>query len=469
MKKVLIASVGGSLELIKIAIEQADPDFAYFLCSTGKTGSDRTLEETILPNTKLVADRYAIERVESPDDLRDVLAACARIEADLDERFSATDVSVVVNYTGGTKTMSVGLGVLAQRHGWDAEVTERPRQEWVGPVSSILLEQVTVFEHLDVSFSKGVNVIIGENGTGKTHMMKCMYGLLRASEEGARGMPMSMSREDKKLGDVFGGPYRKMDAPEGEVCRVKVECEKTSFEYVEKAKATTSTKNPPRVLFFPSREPLAMYPGFVALYKERKLSFDATYGDICEELSQPELREPRKALTDVIAELERIIGGSVRLDVDTFIVDTPIGPVRAPMVAEGHRKLAALTYLIKNGALTEESTLFWDEPESNLNPTLVPVVARVIRTLANAGIQIFVATHDDLLARELSMAAEYNDPPVVDLLFVGLHRNPENGAIEVETGMLFHEIENNPIIEAYRSHYQRERERFFDHSAEEKP
>ena len=46
MKKVLIASVGGSPEPIVNAIVQERPDFVYFLCSTGKSGSDEMVTKT---------------------------------------------------------------------------------------------------------------------------------------------------------------------------------------------------------------------------------------------------------------------------------------------------------------------------------------------------------------------------------------------------------------------------------------
>ena len=37
------------------------------------------------------------------------------------------------------------------------------------------LERFTAFDSLDIAFSPGVNVFVGENGTGKTHLMKVCY------------------------------------------------------------------------------------------------------------------------------------------------------------------------------------------------------------------------------------------------------------------------------------------------------
>ncbi len=74
-----------------------------------------------------------------------------------------------------------------------------------------------------------------------------------------------------------------------------------------------------------------------------------------------------------------------------------------PLVAEGWRKLAMLARLITTGSLYIDGCLFWDEPESNLNPKLIREVARAILRLCQAGIQLFVATHSLFLMREFEM------------------------------------------------------------------
>ena len=39
-------------------------------------------------------------------------------------------------------------------------------------IKKIKLENYTVFENQQIEFSPGINVFIGENGTGKTHLFK---------------------------------------------------------------------------------------------------------------------------------------------------------------------------------------------------------------------------------------------------------------------------------------------------------
>ena len=66
-------------------------------------------------NLDLSDRRYSIERIEDPDDLEQVLDACHRVVATLRDRWPNQSLEVIANYTGGTKTMSLGLGLFALR------------------------------------------------------------------------------------------------------------------------------------------------------------------------------------------------------------------------------------------------------------------------------------------------------------------------------------------------------------------
>jgi len=39
------------------------------------------------------------------------------------------------------------------------------------------IENFTVFQRQDLEFCPGVNVIIGANGTGKSHLLKILYAM----------------------------------------------------------------------------------------------------------------------------------------------------------------------------------------------------------------------------------------------------------------------------------------------------
>ncbi|MEI7694072.1 MAG: AAA family ATPase [Chlorobium sp.] len=42
-------------------------------------------------------------------------------------------------------------------------------------LEKIKFDKFTAFEKLEVKFSPGINILVGENGTGKTHILKAAY------------------------------------------------------------------------------------------------------------------------------------------------------------------------------------------------------------------------------------------------------------------------------------------------------
>ncbi len=133
------------------------------------------------------------------------------------------------------------------------------------------------------------------------------------------------------------------------------------------------------------------------------------------------------------------------------------------MLAEGLRKLATIAHLIRNGSLAKDSVLFWDEPETNMNPKLIPTVARTLLALASAGVQTFVATHDYLLTSEISLAAEYatDDAKGASPRFFALTRPEPSKPVDVERGDTLANLQHNPILEEFAAHYDRERSFFY--------
>jgi len=112
-------------------------------------------------------------------------------------------------------------------------------------------------------------------------------------------------------------------------------------------------------------------------------------------------------------------------------------------------------HLINNGSIDKDTVLFWDEPEANLNPRLTTHIALFLRELAKTGIQIFIATHDYLLTGELSLAAEYRIAPEVPIRFFGMSREGD-GPVSIRSGDTLADLEDNPILEEFAAHYERE-------------
>ena len=295
------------------------------------------------------------------------------------------------------------------------------------------VRNLTVFPQAQFRFGGGVNVIIGENGSGKSHLLRAAYALIAAGAGGQNG-PGSSDRPVKsalqreyaaKLNNAMRPEFlgrlsrRKAGRRRCEIglrftdpaldCAVSFAGSSRSEVNVDGCPCAWQEKAP---VFLPPHELLTLYPGFVAVYDGHYLEFDEIHRDTCILLGQPLPRDSRKVLAS--ANLERIekeMGGSVELDASGRFYLKAAGQSRMemPLVAEGIRKLAMLARLIATGSLLGNGYLFWDEPEANLNPKLIKSVAAAILSVASNGIQVFIATHSLFLLRELEILSRNND------------------------------------------------------------
>ncbi len=339
-------------------------------------------------------------------------------------------------------------------------------------VKQVQIREFTTFQDVGIEFSPGLNVFIGANATGKSHLMKLLYSILKAAEQ-RPGRPSHLSPEDQlkeKFASVFmpdkgeiGRLVRRARGTKKATVRLGLDDWGAAVELTTLGRLRLEWPGPPpakRCIFIPSREALAMFDGFVAAYEGRELSFDETYYDLCVALSGKPLRGARRgSIASLLKPLEQILGGRVVLEGGRFHVAAADGLIEAHLLAEGFRKIAGLAHLIANGSLTQNGLLFWDEPEANLNPRLVTRVAEALRTLTRGGVQVFVATHDFLLSHELSLAAEYATRPEVPMRFFAFSRE-DVGPVTVESGASLAELSHNPILEEFAAHYDRERALF---------
>ena len=340
----------------------------------------------------------------------------------------------------------------------------------------LVVERFTVFESADLEFSSGINVFIGANGTGKIHLMKLAYSMLRSWGTPSPPVADPDRSAASKLQDLIvsklAAVFRPEDYKIGRLVRRTVGREHSKIELelplgllkiqfstlgrlVIKEEMDTVV---PTCIFLPAREVLSIYPGFMKAYQERELAFDETYFDLCLALSGSSLRGPRgKAASKLWMPLAEHLRVKVTLKGDQFFLANDDGSIEAHLAAEGYRKIAGIMHLIANGSLMKNGILFWDEPEANLNPKLIKIVADSLLRLAASGVQIFIASHDYLLTTELSLQAEYQTQASQNapIRFFAFHRSFENG-VEVQFGATLADLDDNPIMEEFAELYQRE-------------
>lgn len=311
------------------------------------------------------------------------------------------------------------------------------------------IKNFTCFPNATLEFSPGLNVIVGENGTGKSHLLKLGYAVLRS----LRNMQKAPAKEayGRDLANHFVALF-KPDSLGRLASRVqgRSRCEVSakvrnvatlSFNFSTQSSDIVNIdnfvfKNPlqAKPLFIPPKEVLSVYPGFALALENKEFAFDETYLDICKNLNGVPLKGKRlEEIAKHLNPLEEIMGGYISLDNNKFYFHSTEGSgfFEAHLMAEGNRKLGMLAYLLKIGELTKSSSLFWDEPEANLNPKLSKKLAEILVELSSI-MQITIATHSLFLVRELEVLQ--NNRNIEKSRYFGLHFNEDGNGVTVTQG-----------------------------------
>ena len=340
-------------------------------------------------------------------------------------------------------------------------------------IQALRLNNFTGFSSIDLQFSAGINVFIGENGTGKTHLMKLMASLLKAHINKAGYNSMSKQSLEYEIANRLKGFFkpdklgrlvkRNVGRQRAEV-DFQVRGNSINFNFSTNSDAKINDLNDNLTneipsIYFPPREMLSTFEGFVPLYENREVSFDETYYHLAKSLSVPLAKGPRfKEAKELLEPLEETLGAKVRIQNNRFYLKTKDGKMEAPLVAEGYRKIASLMYLIANNELQENSILFWDEPEANLNPSLISTIVDILIILSGKGVQIFIASHDYLVTNLISLKSEYQsilpENEKTGIKFFGLQKG-SNG-IEHSEGATLADLDTNTILDEYLKFYDKE-------------
>ena len=324
-------------------------------------------------------------------------------------------------------------------------------------LKSLSVNNFTVFSKAKFDFCRGINVIVGENGLGKSHVLKLGYVSAWISHTigqnpSEAGNKQALQRKiAEKLTSVFRpdslgrlasrGPGR--TRAEVKVSFYGDDKARMDYSFATSSKSEVNLSQAPHsgitapAIFFPTKEVISMFPRFASLYRDYHIEIDETYYDLCLALDRPLLKGPRfQKVKSLLEPLESLIGGAVNNENGRFLIKIPRqGNMEIPLVAEGIRKLASVAYLVANGSLMDKATLYWDEPETNLNPKLISKLAGILVEIAKQGTQVILATHSLFLLKEIDL--QLKSPELVAQIeskFFALARTGEGTNVEVHFG-----------------------------------
>ena len=328
-------------------------------------------------------------------------------------------------------------------------------------ITTVSLKNFTVFEDLKMKCAPGVNIFIGENGTGKTHLLKVLY-------TGCKFSTIEEVKEQLLFEHIFATTKSELLRINSSNTRIKIN--RTSnkknliFEYnfsnpIPKDSTLCTSeicypywkKEPINSAYIPVKEILSNAPGFRSLYSNREVAFEKVYYDIIDQAFLPPLRNG-DALTSVLKKLEQALGGHIEQEGERFFLKTKSGRFDFMLVAEGLKKLGLLWLLIKNGSIKKGSVLCWDEPDANLNPKLLKIVASILLELQEMGVQIFLSTHNYVLLKEFDLQTKKNH----SVRFHAFYRDTGSGSVKLESTDEYDLIAKNAIVDTFLDLYDRE-------------
>jgi len=372
-------------------------------------------------------------------------------------------------------------------------------------IAGIEIENFTAFGKLDIPLSPRINVIIGSNGTGKTHLLKAIYTLAIASQPASEGEGPEKGADTQltnKLLRVFSPGESKISelwargaSGGARMCLKGSDDTQVAISFKRRSKvvqAETDARSEAqsRPVFIPTKEVLSLVRAMQDANHDRatvEMIFDDTYLDLAALLTNPgfedevtSLKEDPR-LSNIVRELVSLVGGRYRwtkeggFQFEPGTYEERADPDRSRaktaqmyqdstvlrfvarsresfssgMTAEGYRKIGVLHRLLCNGSINPGNTgvLLWDEPEANLNPALMKEVVQVLLELSRNGQQIILATHDYVLLKWFDLLMDKGKDDHIQ--FHVLCRDAETDRLTVESSENYSLISKTAISDTF--------------------
>lgn len=344
-----------------------------------------------------------------------------------------------------------------------------------------MLQKITIrnFQRIPLFQSQSlgnINLIIGENDTGKTGILRLLYAasksleLVSRSRYAATELQLFKNTFSKKLDTVF---QPRLTTGIGSLV-TKGSKEKLSLEltfkladgsksnmhaaFTESARSTISDINEHielvddtfNALFIPAKEVLTAFRAIkFTRVPHDLLGFDDTYLDLIDSLDVPTSRgNYLPALKRVNEALEELFSGEIRQTEreERFVFYKGKQEFSMSLTAEGVKKIGILTTLIRNRQLHKGTILFLDEPETALHPKAIRALMGMLVNLAEAGVQIFLTSHNYFVAKQLVNCARQHADLAIQCC--SLVPNPADGLVYPSFSDMRDGLPNNPIVEA---------------------
>lgn len=369
-------------------------------------------------------------------------------------------------------------------------------------ISRLEVKNFTAFTDLAIDFSPKINVIIGENGNGKTQLLKSVYALCvggalqigSTRDELALSLTRKLVRLLMPLDDKLGNMRRPGARGNAQLKATFALGEELALTFNGSSEVATVNSNSAysnyraEPIFVPTKEVLSLVRGMTDANHDQRtveLIFDDGYLDLAQMLLRDSVDDPESKnnldprFDSIVPKLANLIGGRYQLEnggfrfqsgmyieklgqssaetkapqvfqkTSTRFVPAKTAVLSSGMTAEGFRKIGVLQRLLTNSTLNPgvSGPLLWDEPESNLNPKLMKLLVEILLELSRNGQQVILATHDYVLLKWIDLLMDKGKGDHVK--FHALYRDAETGEVKVDSMDDYRAITPNAIAETF--------------------
>lgn len=300
-------------------------------------------------------------------------------------------------------------------------------------IKSVILRNFIGYEEFKSNEFASINVIIGNNDTGKTGLLKLLYASAKTVDiysKRKQSEDISLKRLlAEKLLDTYQPGKKGLGELVSKITKeklsVNIEFKHSKLNYEDRlhfsfGDTTTNTiidcqeninliSDNFRCLFIPAKEVLTSLKAIRATRDNlHMLGFDDTYIDLIRALVIPTQKgKITEELRDVNKKLEDLFDGHIeQQSEDDFLFKKGNTEFPMQLTAEGVKKIGILTTLIRNRQLNANSILFLDEPETTLHPEATRELVEMLMLMAKSGIQIFIATHNYFVLKQMHICAK---------------------------------------------------------------
>lgn len=269
-----------------------------------------------------------------------------------------------------------------------------------------------------------INILVGENGTGKTIALKALFSALKSLEEQGVGNDNRLLKDilSEKLYWTFQpgemGLGALVNNHNNEPLSFSMQENEKEFNYSFGKDTRKAVRNvdssfvAPREsnsVFVPASEILSKYQIILkSREQDRVFGFDDTEYSLVKVMQFPFRNEISQFSLEAVAKLQEFDGGKLTYNSKDnawkFVsekTEIPLG-----MLSEGVRKLTVIERLLSINYIRPGSTVIIDEVENSLHPRALCDFIDIILQLASSGIQFFISTHSYIAIKKFYVLAK---------------------------------------------------------------